>query len=133
MANPAHRFGKITALGFCERKRELSSSHCYHERRDSEDLHRAFHVVGKNVQAHLGTDAWNRLCQEMSCSHPGFNRAERVLGGLATYSRGLQSAIQSLLHFIEDILVLPACNAPIIASRALGFDRAPFSATDTPK
>ena len=95
---------------------------CRHERGDSEDLHRAFHVVGEYVQTHLGTDAWDRLGQEVSCSHPGFDRAKRMLGGLAAYSWGLRAAIQSALHFIEDILVLPTCDAPIVAGRTFRFD-----------
>ncbi len=60
-----------------------SSPHCRHEWCDSEDLHRAFHVVGQYVQAHLGTYAGDRFGQEVRRSHPGFDRAERVLGGLA--------------------------------------------------
>src|ERR1700690_952314 len=88
-------------------KKGHSSPHCRHERGDSEDLHRTFHVVGKNVQAHLGTDAWDRLGEEVRRSHPGFDRAKWMLGGLAAYSRCLRSAIQSPLHFVEDILMLP--------------------------
>ena len=66
--------------------KELSSPDYRHERRDSEDLHCSFHVVCEYVQTHLGTHAWQCLGQEVRRSHPRFERAERMLGGLASYS-----------------------------------------------
>ena len=62
------------------------SSDCRHERNDSEYLHRSFHVVGKYMQAHLGTHARQRPGEEVRCSHPRFEGAERMLRGLASYS-----------------------------------------------
>src|ERR1700683_75442 len=106
-----------------ESEKGHSSPDCRHKRGGSDDLARAFHVVGKYVQTHLGTHARDCLGEKVRRSHPGFDRAKRMLGGLAAYSWGLGGPIQSPLHFIEDILVLPTRNAPIIASRALGFDR----------
>ena len=79
------------------RKKGHASPDCRHKWGDSEDLHRTFHVVGKNVQAHLGTHAWNRLGEKVCRSHPGFDRAKWMLGGLAAYPRCLRSAIQSPL------------------------------------
>ena len=55
----------------------------FHQRPDSDDLHRPFQVVGQNVQAHLGTDAWQRLGEEVRRTHPRFERAEGVFDGLS--------------------------------------------------
>src|SRR5271170_548496 len=118
-------FGRrwISEVGESKKEGHLAPD-CRHKWGDSEDPHRAFHVVGKNVQAHLGTHAWNRLGKKVRRSHPGFDRAKWMLGRLAAYSRCLRSAIQSPLHFIEDILMLPTCDAPIFAGRTFRFDRA---------
>lgn len=51
----------------------------------SKDLHRAFHVVGEHVPPHLGTDAWDRRGEKVRCSHPGLDRAKRMLHSLAAY------------------------------------------------
>src|ERR1700704_3534477 len=96
---------------------------CRHERSSSEDLHRSFHVVGKYMQAHLGTHARQRLCQEVRRSHPRFEGAERMLDGLASYSGSARCSVESLLHSIEYVLVLPSTDAPIFTGRTLRFNR----------
>lgn len=67
---------------FLRRKGRLCP-HRVHEWHDTDDLHRPFQVVGQNVQAHLGTDAWQRLRQEVRRTHPRFKRAEGVFDGLS--------------------------------------------------
>jgi hypothetical protein len=76
--------GVLATVG--REKKGHSSPDGRHKRGDSEDLHRAFHVVGKYVQTHLGTHARDRLGEKVRRSHPGFDRAKRMLGGLAAYS-----------------------------------------------
>ena len=51
---------------------------------DSDDLHRSFQVIGENVQTHLGTDAWQRLREEVRRSHPRFQCSECMLDSLPT-------------------------------------------------
>src|SRR5215813_7344001 len=41
------------------------------------------HIVGQDVQGHLGGNPWKRLHQEVSGAHTGFDCAEGMLNGLA--------------------------------------------------
>lgn len=74
----------LATLG--SQKKGLSSPDSRHKRGDSEDPYRAFHIVGKYVQTHLGTDARNRLGEKVRRPHPGFDRAKRMFDGLPAYS-----------------------------------------------
>ena len=71
------------------------------------------------MQAHLGTDTIKRSGEEMCRSHPGFDGPERMLNGLATYAHALRRIIQAGLHGIEDGLMFPARNPPLLAWGAL--------------
>ena len=53
------------------------------------------------MQAHLGTDSLHRPGQEMCCTHPGLERAERVLDRLPPDSHNVRRMIQSCLHRIQ--------------------------------
>src|ERR1700686_3588038 len=64
----------------------LSRPYCRHEWCGSEDLHRSLQIICKYMQTHLGTHAWQCFGQEVSCPHPHFERAERVLNGLSSYT-----------------------------------------------
>ena len=75
---------RLATLG--SQKKGLSSPDCRHKRGNSEDPNRAFHIVGKYVQTHLGTHARDRLGEKVRRPHPGFDRAKRMLDGLAAYS-----------------------------------------------
>jgi hypothetical protein len=60
---------------FCNSKRpqigvELCP-HRRHERLDTHDVYDAGKIVGEYVHCHLGGHAWQRLHQEVGCSHPG--------------------------------------------------------------
>ena len=45
-------------------KKGLLRPDCLHQRYDPEDLHRTLHVVGQNVQAHLGSYVGNRFIRK---------------------------------------------------------------------
>lgn len=66
------------------RQKGFLSPDCRHKRSGSEDLHCSFHVVGKFMQAHLGTHSRQCLGQEVRRSHPRLEGTERILGGLSS-------------------------------------------------
>ena len=105
-------------------KAERSSPHCLHQRHDPEDLHRAFQVVGQDMQTHFGADLGQSLHEKVRRPHPRFKRTERMLDGLPPDARSLRHLVQSSLHRLQDVLVLPARDAPVFSSRTLRFDRA---------
>ena len=76
------------------------------------------------MQAHLGADARERFGQKVRRTHPGFERSEDVLDGLPAKLRGLGGAFKARLHALQDLFVLPACDASILAGGALGFQLA---------
>ena len=88
--------------------RGISISDCCQETRDSKGLHRSFEVVRENMQAHFGAHTWQGLGEEMRRSHPCLERAERMLDGLASYSRSPRCAVQPLLHRVQYVFVFPA-------------------------
>ena len=59
-------------------RRVLLSSDRLHDFLCSYQVDRSFHVVGQNLQAHLGTDLRYRSRQEVSRAHPRLDGAERV-------------------------------------------------------
>ena len=50
--------------------------HRRHERLDTHDVQDPREVIGQHVQCHLGGDLWQRLHQEVGCTHPGLDRSE---------------------------------------------------------
>ena len=67
------------------------------------------------MQAHFGADARKRLHQEVSGTHPEFDRAEGVLNSLSPHAHLLGIAIQPLLHRVDDCLMHPAPDTPLRA------------------
>jgi hypothetical protein len=61
--------------------------------------------------------------QEVCCSHPRLESAERVFDGLPPDSHGVRRPIEALLHRVDDGLMLPAFDPTLLADRALGFQR----------
>ena len=55
---------------------------------------------------------------------PHLQRAERMLDCLTALSHGLRVLIETFLHRLQHVLVLPACDAPLRAGRAAMLDRA---------
>jgi hypothetical protein len=60
------------------------------------------------VQRHLGGNPWQRLRQEVACSHPGFNCAEGMLNCLAPLAHLLRMLIEPAVHRLENVLMLPS-------------------------
>lgn len=86
--------------------------------------HDRFKVICKHMQAHLGAHARDRLGQEVRGTHPVPDRSERVLHRLPALSHSLGLAIESSLHRVDDVLVLPPPNTSVREVRALRLDRA---------
>lgn len=63
--------------------------HLY-ERLGSEYLDQALHVVGKDAEAHLGSDVFQRFGEEGRTAHPSFERAEDMLDGLSAQAHGVR-------------------------------------------
>lgn len=57
--------------------------------------------------------------EEVCCTHPGFDRAESMLNRLPSRSHGIRSLIQSGLHRIQNVFMLPARHLAMWAWRAL--------------
>src|SRR6476469_6161605 len=83
-----------------------------------------FTPVGKHVQRHLGGDLRQPLHQEVRRAHPHLERAERVLDRLAALTHGLRILVETPLHRLQYMLVLPAGDATLLARRAAVLDRA---------
>src|SRR5262245_22549964 len=60
----------------------------------------------------------------MRGAHPHLQRGERMLGCLAPLAHRLRVLIETLLHGLEHVLVLPSGDAPLGAGRTLRFERA---------
>src|SRR5262250_2259936 len=101
-----------------------SCTDCREERLYPNDIHDAREIVGENVQGHLGRNLGQSLHQKVGCSHPHFERAERMLGGLAPHAHRLRVRIETLLHSFEHMFVLPARDASLRSRCALRLERA---------
>ena len=92
--------------------------HCRHEGLDAHDVHHAGEIVGEDMQCHLGGNFWEAFHQEVGCTHSHLERGEGVFGGFAALAHGLRVLIEALLHGLQDMLMLPARNAPLRTGRA---------------
>ena len=90
---------------------------------DSDDVHDPGQIIGQDRKCHFGGNFWKRFRQEVCSSHARLHRAERMLDCLPTLAHRFGVCIKALLHRVEQMLVLPAWNAPLRARRALGFER----------
>jgi hypothetical protein len=70
------------------------------------------------MQRHLGGDPWQRLHQEVGCSHPGLDGAERVLDRLTTLAHLLRMFVEPTLHRVENVLMLPSGDPSLLAGGA---------------
>ena len=76
------------------------------------------------MQRHFGTDVLERLHLEVRRSHPRLYRAEGVLDSLAAYAHLIRVSIEPRLHGLKNGFVLPTCDPPLFACRALALQRA---------
>jgi len=57
-------------------------------------------------------------------AHPGFERSERMLDGLAPQAHFSRVLVEPALHDFEKLLMLPSRDPALFARRALALDRA---------
>src|SRR5450755_2599683 len=79
------------------------------------------------MKTHLGTDARQRLGQEVHGAHPELERAERMFHRSSPYSHTVGLTIQPLLHGIKNMRMFPTLDTPVFAGRALTPDRAAWA------
>ena len=91
---------------------------------DAEDVDYARQVVSENRERHLGSDLWQRFHQEVRSSHACFDRAEGMLDRLTPQAHRLRICVESSLHGVQQMFMLPSCDAPLRPCRALRFERA---------
>ena len=66
------------------------------------------------MQAHVRSDLWKSLGEEMRGAHPRLQRCKRVLHRLPSLASGIDSLIEPSLHPIEHGLMFPASDAAIV-------------------
>ena len=60
------------------------------------------------MQRHFSGDPWQRLHQEVGCSHPGLDPAKRVLDRLAPLTHLIRMLVEPALHRFENVLMFPS-------------------------
>ena len=106
---------------FCNGRQAGVGRLCPHrcqERSDAYDADDARQIVGQNMQRHFGGDHRQRLHQEVGCSHPGLDRAERVFDRLAPLPHLLWMLVEAALHRLKNVLMLPSGDPSLLTSGA---------------
>ena len=98
--------------------------HGGHEWANAHDVDDAGEIVGENAEGDLRFDVFQLLRQEMRCAHAHLDGSERMLDGLAADAHGLRVLIETALHVLQEVLVLPARNDPPRAGGAACLQRA---------
>jgi hypothetical protein len=57
---------------------------------------------GEHVQRHLSGYAWQRLHQEVGCSHPGLDRSEGMLDRLTPLAHFFRMLVEPALNGLEN-------------------------------
>ncbi len=71
------------------------------------------------MKAHLGGDVLEPSRLEVASPHPVFERAEHVLDRSSSDPHGVGHAVEPGLHGLDDVLVFPALDAPLLAGGAV--------------
>jgi len=98
--------------------------HRRHERLDADDVHNAREIVGQHMQCHLGGYSWQRLHQEVGCSHPSLDCVERMLDRLAALAHLLRMCVEPMLHRLENVLMNPSGDPSLLGGSAAVLDGA---------
>ena len=98
--------------------------HRRHQSANAQNLHRAFHIVGQDVQRHFGADVLERFHLEVRRSHPRFYRTEGMLDRLAPLAHLLRAFVEPALHRLENVLMLPPGDPSLLAGGATVLDGA---------
>jgi hypothetical protein len=112
--------GRAATMVGCEQ----SDPDGLHQRPNTQNRYYPLHVVGENMEAHLGSDLLQRLGQEVRTSHPRFESSERVFHGLPAHAHGIRHSVKPGLHCIQDAFVLPALDSLKLFRRAAGLEGA---------
>jgi hypothetical protein len=67
---------------------------------------------------------WSLRSQMCGGAHPHLQRAKGMLGRLATLAHRVRVLIEALLYGLQQMLMLPARDPPLLASRATLFNSA---------
>ena len=97
------------------------SGNSWVKRLNAHDAYDARQIVGQHVQRHLGGNLRQTLHQQVRRSHPHLQRAEGMLHRLAALAHCLRVLVETLLYRLQNLLVLPACDAPLRTGRAAMF------------
>src|ERR1700719_2946576 len=97
---------------------------CCDQRSGHHDVDDAGEIVGEHVQRHFGGDAWQRLHQEMGCSHPRLDYPEGMLDRLAPLAHFFRMLVEPALHGLENMLMLSSRDPSLLAGGAAVFDGA---------
>ena len=65
---------------------------------------------------------WQRLHQEMGCSHPGLDGAEGMFDRLASLAHFLRMLVEPALNGFENVLMFPSGDPSFLAGGASGLD-----------
>src|ERR1700730_14125919 len=95
-----------------------------HQRPNAQNRYYPLHVVGENMEAHLGSDLLQRSSQEVRTSHPRLESSEWVFHGLSAHAHGIWHSIKPGLHRVQDAFVLPALDPLQLFGRAAGLEGA---------
>lgn len=98
-----------------------------HKRPDTQDRDHPLHVVGQNLQAHLGAGPLHCPRQEVSSAHPGLDRGEQVLGGLPSQPHRTRHLVEPFLHGVKHVLMLPPLDPAFLACHTLGLSEIVFT------
>ena len=74
------------------------------------------------MQRHLSGHAWQRLHQEVGCSHPGLDRSERMLNRLTPLAHFFRMLVEPALNGLENLLMLPTRDPSLFAGGAAVLD-----------
>ena len=99
-------------------------SECDRQRLTAHDVHHPGEIVGEDVERHFGSDLRQTLHQEVRRAHPHLQRTKGMLGCLATLAHRVRVLIETLLHGVQYVLMLPARDPSLLASRAALFNSA---------
>ena len=108
----------------CARRCPTSRLDRRHEWLHADDVHDTREIVGEHMQRHLGGNLRQALHQKVRRTHPHLERAEGALDRLTTHAHRLRVLIETLLHSVEQVFVLPSRDASLGSRRALRFKRA---------
>src|SRR5262245_59818703 len=90
------------------RRRPASRPHRLQQSAHAQDHHHTLHIVGEDVQRHLGGYLWQLFREKVCCSHPTLHCAERMLRCLTADTHCIGVVVEPILNSLQNSFVLPA-------------------------